>query len=72
MNQILYILRRRLLVPEIASHRAEMEAHIHDMSLGTNTQEDNILFVPQLFAVGQENRVGIKLEKGEFMREGME
>ena len=39
MNQILYILRRRPLVQELVSRGAEMEAHIDDVSLGSNTQE---------------------------------
>ena len=37
MNKILYILRRRPLVQELISRGAEMEAHIEDVSLGTNT-----------------------------------
>ena len=37
MNKILYILRRRPLVKELVSRGAEMEAHIDDRSLGTNT-----------------------------------
>ena len=39
MNKILYILRRRLLVQELISRSAEMEAHIDDMSLDTNTYD---------------------------------
>ena len=42
MNKILYILRRRPLVQELISRGAEMEAHIDDVSLGTNTQEDHV------------------------------
>ena len=38
MNKILYMLRRRPLVQELISRGAEMEAHINDVSLGTNTQ----------------------------------
>ena len=43
MNKILHILRRRALVQELISRGAEMEAHIDDVSLGTNTQEDDVL-----------------------------
>ena len=46
MNKNLYILRRRRLVQELISRGAEMEAHIDDVSLGTNTQEDHVLFLP--------------------------
>ena len=72
MNKILYILRRRPLVQELASGGAEMEAHIHDVSLGTNIQEDHILLLQEFFTVCQENHLRIKLEKCEFMGEEME
>ena len=38
MNKILSILRQRPVVQEIISHGAQMEAHIDDVRLGTNTQ----------------------------------
>ena len=72
MNEILYILRRRPLVQELASRRAEMEAHIDDVSLGTSTQEGHILLLQEVFTVCQENHLRIKLEKCGFMREEME
>ena len=72
MNKILYILRRRPLVQELVSRRAEMEAHIDDASLRTNTEEDHILLLQEVFTVCQENGLRIKLEKCEFMREEME
>ena len=49
-----------------------MEAHIDDVSLGTNTQEDHILLLQEVSTVCQEDHLRIKLEKGEFMREEME
>ena len=72
MNKILYILRCRPFGQELVSRGAEMEAHIDDVSLGTNTQEDHILLLQELFAVFQENHLRIKLEKWEFMREEMD
>ena len=72
MNIILYILRRRPLVQELISRVAEMEAHIDDVSLGTNTQEDHVLLLREFFIVCQENHLRIKLEKCEFMKEEME
>ena len=51
MNKILYILRRRPLVQELISRGAGMEAHIDDVSLGTNTREDHILLLQEVFAV---------------------
>ena len=72
MNEILYILRRRPLVQELIFRGAEMEAHIDDVSLGTNTPEDHVLLLREFFTVCQENHVRIKLEKCEFMKEEME
>ena len=72
MNKILYILMRRPLVQELISRGAEMEAHIDDMSLSTNTQEDRVILLRKAVIFGQENHLRIKLEKCEFMKEEME
>ena len=72
MNKILYILRRRPPVQELISWGAETEAHIDDVSLGTNTQEDHVLLLREFLIVCQENHLQIKLEKCEFMKEEME
>ena len=72
MNKILYILRRRPLVQELISQGAEMEAHIDDVSLGTNGQEDHVLLLCEFFIVCQENHLRTKLEICEFMKEEME
>ena len=72
INKILYILRRRPLVQELISQAAEMEAHIDDVSLGTNTQEDHVLLLREFLIVCQEKHLRIKLEKCEFMKEEME
>ena len=72
MKKILYILRRRPLVHQLVPPGAEMESHINDVSLGTNTKEDRMLFLQGFFTVCQENHLRIKLQKCEFMREEME
>ena len=72
MNKIPYFLRRSPLVQELVSRGAEMEAHINDVSPGTNTQVYQILLLQKLFTVYQDTHLGIKLEKCEFMREEME
>ena len=72
MNKILYILRRRPLVQELISQGAEMEAHIDDVSLGTNTQEDHEDLLREFFTVCQENHLRMKLQKCEFLKEEME
>ena len=72
INKILYIGRRRPLVQKLIFRGAEMECHIDDVSLGTNTQEDHVLLLLEFFIVCQENHLRIKLEKWEFMKEEME
>ena len=53
MNKILSILRRRPKVQELISRGAQMEAHIDDVCLGTNTQEDHLILLGEFFAVCQ-------------------
>ena len=64
MNKILYILRRRPLVQALISQGAEMEAHIDDVSLGTNTQEEHALLLREFVIVCGENNLRIKLKNG--------
>ena len=71
-NNILYILRRRPLVQKLISRGAEMEVHIDDLSLGTNTQEDHVFLLCEFFIVCQENHLRIKLQKCEFVKDDME
>ena len=49
-----------------------MEAHIDDVCLGTNTQEDHLILLGEFFAVCQENHTRLKPEKCEFMQETMQ
>ena len=72
MNKILSILRRRPKVQELISRGAQMEAHINDVCLRTNTQEDHLILLGEFFAVCQENHTRLKLEKCEFMQETMQ
>ena len=60
INKILNILRRRPLVQELISRGAKMEAHMEDVSLGTNTQEDHVLLLREFFIVCQENHLRIR------------
>ena len=71
MNKILSILRRRPKVQELISRRAQMEAHIDDVCLRTNSQ-DHLILLGEFFAVCQENHTRLKLEKCEFMQETMQ
>ena len=49
-----------------------MEAHINDVCLGTNTQEDHLILLGEFLAVCHENHTRIKLEKCEFMQDTMQ
>ena len=49
-----------------------MEAHIDDVCLGTNTQEEHLILLKDLFAVCKENHKPLKLENSEFMQETMQ
>ena len=69
MSKILSMLRRRPKVQELISRGAQMEAHIDDVCLGTDTQEDHLILLGEFFAVCQENHTRLKLEKCEFMQE---
>ena len=57
INKILSILRRRPVVQELISWAAQMKAHIDDVCLGTNTQEDHLILLGEFFAVCQENHM---------------
>ena len=72
MNKILSILRRRPKVQELISRGAQMEAHIDDVFLGTNTQEDHLILLGEFFAVCHENHTRLKLQKCEFMQQTMQ
>ena len=72
MNKILFILQRRPKLQELISRGAQMEAHIDDVCLGTNTEEDHLILLAKFFAVCQENHTRLKLEKCEFMQETMQ
>ena len=72
MNKILSTLRWRPVVQELISRGAQMEAHIDDVCLGTNTQEDHLILFGETLAFCQETHTILKLEKCEFMQETMQ
>ena len=72
MNKVLSILGQRPVVQELISRGAKMEAHIDDVCLGTNTQEDHVILLGEFLAVSQENHTRLKLENCEFMQEIMQ
>ena len=54
------------------AYRAQMETHIDDVCLGSNTKEDHYILLQGFFSVCQEHNVHIKLEKCWFLKEAME
>ena len=63
-NKILDILRRGPLVQELIPRGAEMEAHIDDMSVCTNTQEDHVPLLWDVITVCQEIYLCIRVYEG--------
>ena len=72
MNKILSILCRRPVVQELISRGSQMEAHIDDPCLGTNTQEDHLILFGKFFWVCNRNHTRLMLEKCEFMQGTMQ
>ena len=72
MNKYQSIIRRTPVVQELISRGAQVEAHIDDVCLGTNSQENCPILLGEFFAVCQENHTRLKLEKCEFMAEIMQ
>ena len=72
MNKILSILQRRPKVQELISRGAQMEAHIDDVCLRTDSQVDHLILLNEFFTVCQENHTRLKLEKCEFMQKTMQ
>ena len=69
---IVSILRRRPVVQELIPRGAQIEAHVDNVCLVTNTQEGHLTILGKFFAVCQENHNRLKLEKCEFMQETMQ
>ena len=72
MNKILSIPRRRPVGQGLISRGAQMEAHIDDVCLEMNTQEDHLILFGEFFAVCKENVTGLKLQNCEFMQETLQ
>ena len=62
MNKILSFLRRRAKVQELISRGAQMEAHINNVCLWTNTKDNHLILLGEFFAVCQQNHTRLKLE----------
>ena len=72
MNKILSILGQTPVVQELIPRGAQMEAHIDDVCLRTNTQENHLILLGEFFAFCKENHTRLKLEKCVFMQETMQ
>ena len=66
-DKVMCFIRRGSVVQELISRAAKMEAHIDDVCLGTNTQQDHLILLGELLAVCKENDTRLKL-KCEFMQ----
>ena len=68
MNHVIALCKRPPAVQELLQGGAVLEAHIHDVILGTNTIDDHLLLLREFYTVCQENHLRIKLEKCEFLK----
>ena len=68
MNQAIALCKRRPAVQELLQRGAVLEAHINHVILGTNTTDDHLLLLREVYSVCQENHLRIKLEKCEFVK----
>ena len=51
---------------------AQMQSHVDDVCLGTNTKGGHYILLREFFSVCQEHNLRIKLEKSEGLKEEME
>ena len=72
MNQVLAILKQRPAVQVLLERGAVAEAHMDDVSLGTNSIEDHLPLLSEFLDVCLEQNLRIKLEKCEFLKAELE
>ena len=72
MNKVLQKVRLRPRVKALLKRGAELEVHIDDVCLGTNSQEDHLILLEEFFLVCEEAFLRVRLEKCEFLREQLD
>jgi hypothetical protein len=72
MNKLTSITKRRKELQEIFEKGAQLEAHIDDVGLSTDTPEDHFAVLKAFFEVCKENSLRIRLDKCEFLAEELE
>ena len=72
MNKVLGILKRRAPVQEFIARGAEMEVHIDNFMLGTETAEDHMLLLRDFFSICEECSLRVKIEKCERLKRDLD
>ena len=68
MNKVFGILKRRAPVQELIARGAEMEVHIDDFMLGTETAEDHMLLLQEFFSACEQCSLRVKIERCELLK----
>ena len=68
MNQVIPLCKQQPAVQELLQPGAVLEAHIHNVILGTNTIDARLLLLREFYTVCQENHLRMELEKCEFLK----
>ena len=69
MNKILALVKMRPRVKPLLKRGAELEVHIDDVMLGTNSEEDHRVLIEEFLSVCEEHHMRVRLEKCELMKE---
>jgi hypothetical protein len=69
ISKILSMTRTRKVVQELISRGAELEAHIDDVLLGADSEEDMYLLISEFLSVLEECNLKLKWEKCEWCKE---
>ena len=70
MNQVIALCKQRLAIQELLQRGAVLEAQIEDVILQTNTIDDHLLLLRQIYTVCQENHLCIKHGEKRISQDG--
>ena len=69
MNKLLTITKQRPRVRPLLKRGAELEVHIDDVMLGTNTESDHKILLEEFLHVCAQHHMRVRLEKCELLKE---
>ena len=69
MQKVLSLVRQRPRAREVLKRGGEMEVHIDDVMLGTDTEEDHRILLEEFLLTCQETNMRIRLDKCDLLKE---